>query len=183
MHPALGHYYFPLQNKVPSCPLSLPPHHRVVHYLSPPPPLGFRHNAQLTSTIHPPKKIRSSSSKSKSSIQWLEAKAKALAERVAAQKIPGRRVRNHTARRLACRCVIPPWCIMFALVMRPPICDPRLHRIHSEEAPRRVLQNIRLRSYRDTVGCILINVKFTTYSPRKTSCTCANAMMSISHVH
>lgn len=137
MHLALGHYYFPLQNKVPSCPLltATPPRRSLListtSWILPQRPTYFHNTSK--------KQDRSHSSESKSSIQWLEAKAKASAGRVAAQKIPGRRVRNHTAQRLACRCVIPPWCIVFSVVTRPPICYPRLHyyRIHSERASTR----------------------------------------------
>jgi hypothetical protein len=70
--------------------------------------------------FHNKSTTKSDCSKSTSTRKWLEAKAKASAAKVVAQRIRVRRVRNPTAQRLACRFVCHIFLATFAYR-----CDPR----------------------------------------------------------
>lgn len=131
--PTLGRYLFPLQNKVPSpfpsCPLPPTPARR--HYCYQIFSTANRISSFTTTTTPLQQYLKGTHLAfypSTSTIPWLEAKAKVLVEREAAQRIRVRRVRNLIVRRLACRSVFPLFCISISLSMRLWVCDSRLHR-------------------------------------------------------
>jgi hypothetical protein len=166
--PTLGCYFLPLQNKVQvlSCPLSLPPLQPRRHYVH----HHHHHHFHLDQHNHFSNKstTKSDFSKSTSTIKWLEAKAKASAEKVVAQRIRVRRVRNPTARRLACRFVCPLFCITFSLSRRLSICDLRLHRSRiycsENDSGSTRFANIRLRWRSALEGRTLNRIELATCS-------------------
>lgn len=118
--PPLGCYFLPLQNKVPSCPPSLPITPPRRHYKSPPQSPDFvisNHRLRQHKDNTPTTDLHFLHSTFKT--QWLAVKAKVLAAKVVVQRIRHRRVRNHTAQRLAYRFVYPLLRITFFLSTRP----------------------------------------------------------------